>query len=173
MLFSLRLFCIIIFLVLTNWFTISISGENQAYKREIAQRADGSSIVYYLQLPINTDQKYPMVVLCDGSYEPFGTIQNVLPLHDFFAQLLESCNVGLLTVEKWGVDGNHVDKSLFHSHNTRSQRTQDHLDLLQLLDQKHIPGWNGKYVVIGGSEGGDVITRLMLARAESIIAAIN
>ena len=70
-----------------------------------------------------------------------------------------------LTVEKYGVApgddpaNDHEDCSpTFRGHHTITQRVEDAAAVLAALRGKD--WWNGRLVLIGGSEGGDVIARL-------------
>lgn len=70
-----------------------------------------------------------------------------------------------MTVEKYGVmlgdapADDHLDCSdPFLSHHTMTQRVEDYLAVLEGLKSER--WWNGRVVLIGGSEGGDVMARL-------------
>jgi pimeloyl-ACP methyl ester carboxylesterase len=167
-----KISCITMLLIMTSFF-VKAGEHKQAYARSVTYRADGSEIVYYLQVPEQNNTDFPIVVLCEGSYVRKKPIESVLRLNSMFQPILGESDFGLLTVEKWGVDGDSVDEAIFHEHNTRSQRIQDHLTVLSALEEQKIHGWNGTYVLIGGSEGGDVVSWLMIENAETVVAAIN
>lgn len=117
-----------------------------------------SPLVYYFSPP-HTAQDYPILVLCEGSSSK-GNLHSVLFIRDYFAQRIQSLQVGYLTIEKWGIDGKHINESEFWSHYTRSQRLEDHLKVIEHLE-KHPPvGWNGQLIFIGISEGGPLVTDL-------------
>jgi len=160
----------IIFIVILFFFN-SIYADNNPNHLTIL-REDNSSIVYHLSVP-KDGKEYPLIILCEGSYAYGEPIKTVLRLHRMFLRLLEEHNYGLLTLEKWGVDEDKVDCAVFHKHNTRSQRIKDHQQVLNNLNPQNTPGWNGKYIFIGGSEGGDIITALTLIYAHSTLATVN
>jgi hypothetical protein len=146
--------------------------DDAAYTHHTLARNENSEIVYYLSSPAEvTDAGSPLVLLCDGSYCDDKPIRTVLHLHKLFVPLLKDCNVHILSLEKWGVDGKHVDQQQFHAHNTISQRVNDHATIINHLMQVGIDNWNGQLIFIGGSEGCDVITALTLAFAQKTIAA--
>lgn len=153
--------------------SIPLETKQLEYIRSVARRPDGSEIIYYLRAAFDSQQEYPIVVLCEGSYQWREPIKSIKRMHSFFVPFLDSCNASLITVEKHGVDGDHIDEELFHQYNTVSQRIEDHLNVLCALENQHMPGWNGNYVLIGGSEGGAVISELMLKRSEAVVAVIN
>jgi len=156
------------------WFSIffSVLQADKEYTRHTILRdtASNSEIIYYIS---QSDQEsYSIVVLCEGSYcagnaikSPSGLLKNFLPI-------LKDCNVGLLTVEKWGANGTQIDEKEFHTHNTISQRIQDHKQVIDNLIVENQKGWNGRLIFLGGSEGGDVATALTLIYAEQSIALI-
>ena len=81
-----------------------------------------------------------------------------------------------LTVEKYGVApgddpaNDHADCSpTFRRHHTITQRVEDAAAVLAALRGRD--WWNGRLVLIGGSEGGDVIARLS-ARIEADAAIL-
>lgn len=154
----------------------------QLYTSSTIKREDNSSIIYYLSTPKKAHSTYPLVILCEGSYSMGEPIHSVLRLHKLFLPLLEQAGYALLTVEKWGVGEGKVNQSVFHEHNTRSQRIEDHQTVLNYLkkssfvqasESQQDGGWNGKYVFIGGSEGGDIITALTIINSDSTVATIN
>jgi pimeloyl-ACP methyl ester carboxylesterase len=127
-------------------------------------------IIYYLSRP--DQEKYPIVVLCEGSYcagqpikSPSGLLKNFLPI-------LKNCNVGLLAVEKWGVNGANVDEKEFHAHNTITQWIEDHERVIDHLTTSNPNGWDGRLVFLGGSEGGDVATALTVNYRKQVLATI-
>ena len=146
------------------------AGEEYTRHTILRDLASDSEIIYYIFQP--DQETYPIVVLCEGSYcagqpikTPSGLLKNFLPI-------LKNCNVGLLTVEKWGVNGSQVDEKQFHVHNIITQRIQDHEQVIDHFIITKPNGWNGKLVFLGGSEGGDVATALTLNYAEKVLATI-
>lgn len=125
-------------------------------------------IVYYFSKPAGT---YPILILCDGS-DSKGNLRSVLYIRDYFASRIEALNVGYLTVEKWGIDGNQFNEEEFWNHYTRSQRLDDHLTLIRHLAACPPEGWNGKLIFIGASEGGPLVTDLSTL-CPNTLATIN
>lgn len=130
-----------------------------------------SPLVYYFSSPYTIDKPYPILVLCDGS-ESKGTIRSALFIRDCLAERIRSLNVGYLTIEKWGIDGNEVDENEFWSHYTRSQRLQDHLKVIHYLEEHPPDGWNGLFIFVGVSEGGPLVTDLSVL-CPNTLATIN
>jgi hypothetical protein len=78
-----------------------------------------SPLVYYFTSPDVSNQSYPILVLCDGS-DSKGNLRSVLFIREYFAERICALNVGYLTVEKWGIDGNEINEKEFWTHYTRS-----------------------------------------------------
>lgn len=87
----------------------------------IDREEDALPIVYYFSSPEVIDRKYPILVLCEGSSSK-GDVGSVFFIREYFAERIQSLQVGYLTIEKWGVDGNQVDEKEFWNHYSRSQR---------------------------------------------------
>jgi len=156
------------------WFSIlfSVLQAKEEYTRHtiLRDRASDQEIIYYIS---QLDQEsYPIVVLCEGSYSAGEAIKSPSGLLKKFLPILKDCNIGLLIVEKRGVNGAQVNENEFHIHNTITQRIADHKQVIDYLVTSKPHGWNGKLVFIGGSEGGDVATALTLIYAEHVIASI-
>lgn len=135
------------------------------------EREDGElPIVYYFSPPDNNDP-YPILILCDGSSSK-GDIRSVFFIRECLEDRILPLQVGYLTIEKWGVDGNEVDENAFWSHYTRSQRLADHLKTIRHLQEEPPSGWNGKLVFVGVSEGGPLVTDLSILCPDTI-ATVN
>ena len=131
-----------------------------------------SPIVYYFSKPDPIQTPYPILIICDGSLSK-NNLTSVLFMrqHPALASKIEPLNVGCLTIEKWGIDGNESNEEEFWQHYTRSQRLNDHLRVIHHL-QKHPPvGWNGKILLLGASEGGPLVTDLSIL-CQNVIATI-
>jgi hypothetical protein len=61
-------------------------------------------------------------------------------------------NVGVITVEQRGVDGNAIDAKEFMEHYTRSNRLKDHQVVIESLKRNPPTGWNGKFLFLGVSD---------------------
>jgi pimeloyl-ACP methyl ester carboxylesterase len=141
--------------------------------RRCISRENGPSepdIAYYFSRP--DKETFPIAILCEGSSDE-SHVASVIHFHRYFLQECMDLNLAVLTIEQWGVDGNEVNKSEWINHYTRTQRLKDHKRVINdLLD--HPPqGWNGKFVFIGVSEGGPIVTALSAEYSEHTIATIN
>ncbi len=135
------------------------------------REASASPLVYYFSSPELLDNSYPILVLCDGS-ESKEDLRSVFFIRDYFAERMRSLNVGYLTVEKWGIDGNTVDEAEFWSHYTCSQRLSDHLQVIRHFEEHPPRGWNGQWIFVGVSEGGPLVTDLSIL-CSNTLATIN
>ncbi|HEV2601385.1 MAG TPA: hypothetical protein VGT41_03740 [Candidatus Babeliales bacterium] len=127
-------------------------------------------VIYYFSEP--KENNYPIAILCGGSSNK-ENVQSIIHFHRYFLQEFLDMNVAVLTVEQWGVDGDHVDLPAFMEHYTRSQRLWDHITVLQYLKLYPPAGWNGKVIFLGVSEGGPLVTTLTEQYSELTLATIN
>lgn len=144
-----------------------------AQTRLTLTREDGSELVYYISLPKNQEhqESYCIMVLSEGSYNSHET-KSILRLHNWVLPYFEYLPIALVSLEKYGIDGQQIDIRLFHEHNTRLQRIQDHELVVQALEKNSFPGWNKKFVFMGGSEGGYISTALAIEHTFSTQALI-
>lgn len=127
--------------------------------RFVCNRENTSSeIVYYFKTP-DLNQSYPILILCGGSSSK-GSIQTGFFMFDYFQEKVSALNIGFITLEQWGIDGNSIDEDTFFNHYSRSQRFQDHIQVIKHLEINPPDGWNGKLIFLGVSEGGPLVTRL-------------
>ena len=134
-------------------------------------REEGSSpIVYYFSKPKEAET-YPILILCEGSSNMLD-LKSVFYIRNYLAEKIEALSVGYLTVEKWGIDGNEINKEEFSNHYTRYQRLIDHLKVIHSLERNPPKGWDGKIVLLGVSEGGPLVTDLSIS-CPNTIATIN
>ncbi|HAB99601.1 MAG TPA: hypothetical protein DCE71_07260 [Parachlamydiales bacterium] len=134
---------------------------------------EGSSppLVYYFTSPDYADKTYPILVLCEGSTSK-GDLRSVCWFREYFSEKIRPLQVGYLTVEQWGIDGNQIDENEFWRHYTRSQRLDDHLQVIHHLKDYPPAGWNGQLIFIGVSEGGPLVTDLSIL-CSNTLATIN
>lgn len=132
--------------------------------------ADEPDIVYYLSRP--TQPTYPIAILCGGSTLE-ADISSIIHFHRYFLKEFLDLGVGVLTVEQHGVDGNTINAAEFMQHYTRSNRLQDHCTLIEHLKKNPPVGWDGKFVFLGVSEGGPIVTTLTERYCNMTIATIN
>lgn len=131
---------------------------------------EGPNIVYYFSQP-SQKESFPIAIFCTGSSSE-GSLHSVIHLHRYFLQELLDLGLGVLTLEQWGIDGTQIHEKEFFAHYTRSQRLKDHMDLIQYLEQHPPLGWDGRFVFIGVSEGGPLVTELTTL-CPNTIATIN
>lgn len=128
------------------------------------------SIVYYFSRP--KAEKYPIALLCTGSSSE-SSISSVIHFHRYFLQECMDRGVGVITVEQWGVDGDCINPQEFMEHYTRSQRLNDHIQVVENLIAHPPKGWNGQFIFMGTSEGGPLVLSLTARYQHRCIATIN
>ncbi len=116
------------------------------------------TLIYYLEVP--SEGTYPLIIAVEGSYVDEVGPQSVLRLQNKLSDVFVNAGFALLTMERRGIDGTKVDPASFHLFNTPSQRLKDHLQLVNHLRENPPPNWNGKLVILGGSEGGPITIKL-------------
>ncbi len=136
----------------------------------LEREGSSSPLVYYFSKPENV-MTYPILILCEGSSSK-GSLGSVFYIRNYFLEKMEALGVGYLTVEKWGIDGNQINEKEFWSHYTRSQRLEDHLKVVQYLEENPPERWNGKIILVGVSEGGPLVTDLTIT-CPNTLATIN
>ncbi len=119
----------------------------------------GEREIYYFEAPENREN-YPLLLVIEGSFDIERGPESILRLQKKFGELVLPMGVGVLTVEKRGVDGNEVDLDEFHRCNTVTNRFKQHLELINRLEKDPPIGWNGKLAILGGSEGSAVAIKL-------------
>ena len=140
--------------------------------RFTAKRSDHKApdLIYYLSQPQTAS--YPIAILCGGSSLK-ENIVSIIHFHRYFLKEFLDRGTAVLTVEQWGVDGQLVDVTAFMEHYTRSERLQDHQSVIEHLQLNPPPGWNGKLIFLGVSEGGLIVTTLSEKYSDQTIATIN
>ena len=127
-------------------------------------------VIYYFSAP--TSESFPIAIVCGGSSSKTD-IQSIIHVHRYLLQEFLDLNVGVITVEQRGVDGNAVDVNEFMEHYTRSNRLNDHRMVIEYLKKNPPKRWNGKWIFLGVSEGGPLVTSLTTEYRESTLATIN
>lgn len=142
--------------------------------RHTVNRADGSEIVYYLLPPANTHKAYPIAIICEGSSLK-GQLESIIRGNKSWGlhPRLHDMGIGVLTVEKRGIDGNHINENEFFKYYTRTNRFNDHKQIIDALMHNPPSGWNGKLIFIGGSEGGPLVISLTLAYPKQTLATVD
>lgn len=119
---------------------------------KIESREDGSVIQYYVEKP-NTSS-FPLLLVLQGSQcDSVASHLDKWPI-------LESYGIGLLLVEKYGLEAPTVGcPEAYLKNNTIDQRLNDYLRVLSVVRTK-LEGWDGRLFLLGGSEGAHVAARL-------------
>ncbi len=132
---------------------------------------DAPSITYYLSQP-QPQKASPIAILCTGSSSK-DFIHSVIHFHRYFLQEFQDAGCAVMTLEQWGVEGQNVDEEVFWQHYTRMQRLQDHEKVIEHVLQNPPDWWNGKFVLLGVSEGGPLVTSLTQKCHDDVLATIN
>ncbi len=129
--------------------------------RYTLDRPDSSSqIVYYFSAPDGEQKSFPILVICQGAVE--SAHRSVLFYNQSFADWIEPLQVGCLTIEAWGIDGEQFNKKEFWEHYTLSQRFEDHLEVIDHFEANPPTGWNGHWIFLGYGDGGRLATDLAI-----------
>lgn len=131
---------------------------------------DAPDIVYYFSKPAASN--YPIAVLC-GEYSGRAIMLSMVHFHRHLLQEFKDLGAAVLTVEQWGIDGNTFDQDLLMEHYTRSQRLQDHQDVIEHLKSNPPVGWNGKFIFLGVYHAGRLATSLTTHYPDITLATIN
>lgn len=135
-------------------------------KQFVQLRQDGSELKGYLSLPADRES-FPMAILCQGSYSERCSTQSVYPFHQILAPPLNSAGIGILSIEKKGVDRERFDAAVFHEYNLVENRVRDYLQVLEFLHEFKPEGWDSRLIFIGTSEGGWIAPRVALLSPEA------
>ncbi|WP_444938174.1 alpha/beta hydrolase family protein [Microbulbifer sp. JMSA002] len=127
--------------------------------KNTSKRPDTSTLYWSLEFPAHSESHGLLLIAQGSGCLPAiknKTVQQVKKIAPKFAVLL---------VEKYGVT--HADgpndqfkdcSQAYVTNHTVEQRTRDIVQIVEEL--KGADWWNGKLVLFGGSEGGDVVARL-------------
>lgn len=129
------------------------------------------AITYYFSKP-KQQEKFPIALFCAGSSSK-DSVSSVIHVHRYFLKEFFDLGAGLITLEQWGVKGNHTNVDEFMSHYTRTQRLMDHRTVINHLRKNPPPGWNGKFIFVGVSEGGPLVTALSSEYSDVTLATVN
>jgi len=120
---------------------------------------DASSLIYYTSFP-QQEEKFPIVILVDGSYARDQGPDSVKRFMEYYGETFKEAKMGFLVLERRGVDADQVDHEKFHFYNIPSQRLDDHLSLVVHLKENPPEFWNGKLFIMGASEGGPIAIKI-------------
>jgi pimeloyl-ACP methyl ester carboxylesterase len=135
-----------------------------------SSEAGAPNIISYFSAP--KADSYPIAILCGGSSSA-ADIQSIIHFHRYFLQEFLDLNVGVITLEQRGVNGNEVNIKEFIEHYTRSNRLKDHQLVIDHLMLNPPKGWNGNFIFLGVSEGGPIVTSLTGLYSGNTLATVN
>jgi len=141
-----------------------------ASSRFVLKRPNNSELIYYLSKPQR--QSFPIAILCGGSSSK-NDICSIIHFHRYFLKEFLDLGSAVLTIEQQGVDGDVIHVDEFMEHYTRSARLMDHKQVIEYITSNSPKGWNGKFILLGASEGGPLVTSLTISYSEKILATIN
>ena len=119
-------------------------------------RPDGSVLTGYYSPPYNKTKPFPIAIIIHGSQ-----CESISVWHEDFKSLVVDFGAALITIEKQGIySPTNVDLYEYDLTNDFEHRLVDHLFLIDKLREGLIPGWNGRMIMIGGSEGGRIAAAL-------------
>lgn len=125
---------------------------------------------YYLQREhLNNKEQFSIVLMLHGSEA--DSVTHFMPLIDTSWCIHNKC--ALLGIEKPGVTKDTCDKKEYFKYNTLTQRASDCVMVIEHLRLTE-PLWNGKLIILGGSEGGTLaayVTPLLKQTVATIIIA--
>lgn len=131
---------------------------------------DAPDIIFYYSKP--KQAQFPIIIFCTGSTSR-DSIPSVIHVHRYFLKELLDLGAGVITLEQWGVDGSHINADEFMRHYTISQRLIDHKTTIEYLLKNPPIGWNGKFIFVGVSEGGPIVTSLTTKYPDITLATVN
>lgn len=138
----------------------------------VARSQDNApEITYYFSKP-KQSKEYPIAIFCSGS-ETRETISSIIHVHRYFLKEFLDLGAALITLEKWGVNGNQINVDDVMRHYTRTQRLIDHRTVINHLLQNPPKGWNGKLIFVGVSEGGRLVSALTAEYPEMTLATVD
>ena len=150
---------------------LSVNAATEYLKFKVERNSKGESpVIFYFSEP--KTKKYPILVLCGGSSN-IQKIESIISFHKYFLADLKQLNVGVLSIENFGVDEDNINTQDFINNYTRSQRLLDHKRVIDYLIINPPIGWNGKLIFLGVSEGGPIVTKLTEIYSDTTLATIN
>ncbi len=133
---------------LTTLFLMAAAALTAAERFEF-QREDGTSCVLYADLPEKSP--FSITLIIPGSQK-----ESSLITHNSLKPDLLAIGRAPLTLEKKGVGEGALDEKIFNAHLSLSLRLEDHLLLLKKLEEGLLPGWDGKFAILGQGDGGRI-----------------
>ncbi len=131
---------------------------------------DLPDIQHYMSNP-KADEPYPIFIFASGSSSRENLV-SVIHAHRYFLEEILNIGCALVTLEQVGVSYDAIDADLFFQYYTRTQRYNDHLDIINHFKNNPPENWDGRFVLLGVSEGGHIAMRLAEELGDEIIATI-
>jgi len=127
-------------------------------------------IIYYFTPP--QKESYPIALICTGSSTK-ECLYSIIHIHRYFLKEFMDLGIGVITLEQWGIDGPSIDPEEFIQHYTMTQGLKDHQTMIDTLLTQPPKGWNKKFILLGISEGGVLVTNLTATYNQCVSATMN
>jgi hypothetical protein len=143
-------------------FGLGIASADEIYPFFL-QRQDGTILEGYLSPPSTSGS--PIIFAIQGS-----TCESTLNWHKNLCDQANALGLGMVTIEKQGISKEGIDFLEYHQTNCLPKRQQD---TMFCLENMHLicPGWEGKMIFWGESEGG-IIAASLAAQTPSTAAVL-
>ncbi len=152
-----NIFICILYFIINSACAQAPTSTFQQYSLERTSSHD-PNINYYLSKPSGAE-RYPIVILVGGSTDK-EHLASMLEFHRYFMKNISENNLGVITVEKWGIDSDEIAQNTVMAHYTRTQILHDYQQVIDDIKKNPPSGWNGKMALLGVSEGGDILVQL-------------
>lgn len=119
---------------------------------------ESSNITYFVSKPRDVTS-YPIVIMVGGSTDK-QSLDSIVNFQHYFESDLNNNHLGTLAVDKWGIDHQMINESVVMTHYTRTQIFNDYQQVIDYIQKNPPKGWNGKFAVLGVSEGGPIAEKL-------------
>lgn len=129
----------------------------------------GPDINYYLSRPATSS--YPIVVLVGGSTDK-DHLASIAEFHRYFWNDISQTNLGVISVEPWGINGDKISPDEFMAHYTRTQILHNYQQVIDHIKKYPPIGWNGRLALLGVSEGGTIVIELNENKSNNILATV-
>ena len=130
-------------------------------------REDGSNVIGYFNAPEGLEQ-YPIAIVCQSSDK-----RSILRLQREFAPALNSLGIALASIEKRGIYApGDIDNAEYNENCCYEGRLNDHLELVESIENGLFPGWDGRFVLVGGCSEGGLIASAIAANTPATEAVV-
>lgn len=113
---------------------------------------------YFISKPESAGS-FPIVILVGGSTDK-EHLDSIIGFQKYFKSELNTNHLGTLAVDKIGINNQVVNKDLTMQHYTRTQILNDYQQVISYVKNNPPKGWNGKFAILGVSEGGPIAEKL-------------